>query len=147
MVPSKAVTNPYLRPVGPLWARAAGFVLLLAGTGLAAYLARLLMILVTDERARRLATSSSAISALILLALCGFCWQAGFRLASSRQDRIGPLFSRPGWIAIGAGMVMMAMLMTYAILSRRSPTWVDFQVIISLATLGVWCFVLAWRGR
>jgi hypothetical protein len=141
------VTNPYLRQVEPLWARAAGWVLLLAATGLTAYLARWLMILATHEQARRLATSSSAIFALILLALCGFCWQAGFRLALSRPDRAGPLFSRPGWIAIGAGMVIMAVLMAYAVLSIRPPTWTDFQVIACLATLGAWCFVLARRGR
>lgn len=141
------MTNPYLKPVGPVWARAAGFALLVVGTVLTAYLARSLIRLLVDDEVRRQATSSSVIFILILLALCGFCWQAGFRLAFNRLDRTGTPFSRPGWLAIGTGLVVMAALMTYAIASTRPPTWIDFQVIVSLATLGVWCFVLACRRR
>jgi hypothetical protein len=141
------VTNPYLQPVGPFWARAAGICLLLAGAALTAYLARSLIFLVLNEEARRRATSSTAISALVLLSLCGFCWQAGYRLACGRPARSRMLFSRPGWIAVGTGLLLMAVLMAYAIAISRPPTLIDFQVIIGLASLGVWCFVLAYRNQ
>jgi hypothetical protein len=138
------MTSPYLRPVAPLWGRIAGSVLLVAGTGLAAYLSRAVIRLATDEQARRHLTSSSLIFALILLVLSGFCWQAGYRLAFNRPGPNGTLFSRAGWFALGTGLVLMSGLMAYAVIAARPPTLMDVQVISCLAVLGVWCFVLAY---
>ena len=90
-------------------------------------------------------TSSSVIFALILLALCGICWQAGYRLALNRPDRSGTLFSRPAWLAIGTGLVVITALMAVVILAARRPTLLDVQVILFLGGIGVWCLVLALR--
>ena len=86
------------------------------------------------------------MSALILVALSGFCGQAGYRLAFNRPGRNGSLFSRTGWIAVGTGLVGIAVLMASVILAVRRPTGNDVQMIIILAAFGIWCFVLAWRG-
>jgi len=95
--------------------------------------------------ARRQFTSSALIFDLILLALCGCCWQAGYRLALDRPGPNGSLFSRPGWAAIGAGLSGMAGLMAFAILATRSMQWNDVYVVTGLVSFGVWCFVLAFR--
>jgi hypothetical protein len=92
-------------------------------------------------------TSSSVIFGLILLALCGICWQAGYRLAFRRPDRSGTLFSRPAWFAIGTGLVVMIALMAATIIKVRRLTLIDFQVILFLGGIGVWCLVLAVRPR
>jgi hypothetical protein len=139
------MTNPYLQPVISVWTRIVGLVLLLATSVLAVVLARGLIGLATHEGARRHFTSSSAIFALILLALGGFCGQAGFRLAFNRPDRNGTLFSSTGWMAIGTGLVAMAGLMAFAILSVRRPVGNDILMIAVLSGFGVWCFVLACR--
>ena len=140
-----AVTSPYLQPVGTVWGRIAGIVLLASAAGLTAVLGYALFDLVFDEDSRRSVTSSTLVFALILLALCGICWQAGFRLAFDRPDRTGTLFSRPAWFAIGSGLVVVAALMTFAIFSVRRPTGIDYWVIVTLGSLGVWCIILAFR--
>lgn len=140
------MTHPYLQPIVSTWTRVLGALLLLAAVGLVALLIGELAHLAFDASARRHATSSDLISGLILVALAGFCGQAGYRLAFDRSNRNGSLFSRTGWIGIGTGLVTMAVLMASAILSVRRPSAGDVQVIVALAAFGIWCFVLAWRG-
>ena len=141
------MTSPYLEPVATAWARVAGFVLLAAAAGLTAVLGYSLFNLAFDEQIRRALTSSSLVFTLILMALCGICWQAGFRLAFNRPDRSGTLFSRPAWFAIGSGLGVVAALMAFAIFSVRRPTGVDYWVVLTLGALGVWCIILAFRRR
>jgi hypothetical protein len=140
-----AVPNPYLQPVARTWARVAGIALLVAGTGLTVVLGYQLFDLVLHEDGRRALTSSSLIFGLILLTLCGICWQAGYRLVFGRPDRSGTLFSRPAWFAIGTGLVVIAALMAAAIFAVRRPTLLDAQVLLFLGGIGVWCVVLALR--
>jgi hypothetical protein len=135
----------YLQPIPSRWARVAGLILLLAALGLAAGLVSELVMYATHPEARRHLTSSAVIFALILVALGGFCAQAGYRLAFNRPDRNGTLFSRAGWTAIGVGMLSMAALMAFAILSVRRPDGNDILVTMVLAAFGIWCFVLARR--
>lgn len=102
---------------------------------------------VAHAASRRTLTSSTVVFALILLALCGICWQAGFRLAFYRRGGQPTLFSRPAWFAIGMALTVMAALMAAVILSARRPTLLDYQVVLSLGAFGVWCLVLAFRSR
>jgi len=140
------VTNPYLEPVASsVWTRVVGVALLVAGAGLTAVLGYAVFDVVVHEESRRTLTSSSVIFGLILLALCGICWQAGYRLAFSRPHGSGTLFSRPAWFAIGTGLVVVTALMAYAIFSARRPTLLDYQVILTLGGIGVWCIVLSVR--
>jgi len=141
------MTNPYLTPVSTMWRRIAGIALLLAAAGLTVFLARDIFDLLAQEPGRRALTSSSLIFALILLALCGICWQAGYRLAFNRPDRSGTLFSRPAWLAIGTGLVVLTALMAAVVLTARQPTLLDVQVILFLGGIGVWCLLLALRRR
>jgi drug/metabolite transporter (DMT)-like permease len=141
------VTNPYLEPVARTLARVAGIVLLVAGAGLTVVLGFQLFDLVLHETVRRAFTSSSLIFGLILLALCGICWQAGYRLAFDRPDRSGTLFSRPAWLAIGTGLIVITMLMAVVIVESRRTSVLDVQVILFLGGIGVWCVVLALRRR
>jgi len=101
--------------------------------------------LVGNQQSRRAVTISTVIFGLILLALCGICWQAGYRLAFNRPDRSGTLFSRPAWLAIGTGLVVITALMAAAIYTARRPTLLDVQVLLFLGGIGVWCVVLALR--
>lgn len=140
-----AVTNPYMEPVARTWARVAGIALLVAGAGLTVVLGWQFLDLVQHEQVRREFTSSSLIFGLILLALCGICWQAGYRLFFGRPDRSGTLFSRPAWFAIGTGLVVITTLMAVVIVEARRPSVLDVQVILFLAGVGVWCLVLALR--
>jgi hypothetical protein len=139
------VTNPYLSPVGTVWRRVAGSVLLAAGTGLTLVIGYEVFEFLVHDEDRRSLTSSSVIFGLILLALCGMCWQAGYRLAFDRPDRSGTLFSRPAWLAIGSGLVIITALMAAAIFAVRQPTLLDAQVLLFLGGIGVWCVVLALR--
>jgi len=140
------VTSPYLEPVASsVWTRVAGAALLIAGAGLTAVLGYAIFDVVVHVESRRTLTSSSVIFGLILLALCGICWQAGYRLFFARPDRSGTLFSRPAWFAIGTGLIVVTALMAYAIFSARRPTLLDYQVILTLGAIGVWCIVLALR--
>jgi uncharacterized membrane protein YidH (DUF202 family) len=139
------VTNPYLAPVGGRWRRVAGVALLIAGAVLTAALGLQLFDLVLHQDSRRAITSSSVIIELILLALCGICWQGGYRLTFNRPDRSGTLFSRPAWLAIGVGLVVITALMAAAIFAVRRPTLLDAQVLLFLGGIGVWCVVLAFR--
>jgi len=141
------MTSPYLRPVAAVWQRAAGITLLAAGAGLTAVLGLQLFDLTVDEQSRRAVTISTVIFGLILLALCGICWQAGYRLAFNRPDRSGTLFSRPAWLAIGTGLVIITVLMAAAIYTARRPTLLDVQVLLFLGGIGVWCVVLALRRK
>jgi hypothetical protein len=141
------MSNSYLQPVVSKWTRIVGVVLLLAACGLAVALVRGLIGLGTHEDARRHLTSSSVIFGLILLALGGFCGQAGYRLAFNRPDRNGSLFSSAGWSAVGTGLLVMAGLMTSAILSVRWPNGNDVLMIVVLSAFGAWCIVLALRAR
>jgi hypothetical protein len=139
------VTNPHFTPVASVWRRVAGAALLLAGAGLTAALVYQAFELATHGENSRAFTSSSAIFALILVALCGICWQAGYRLVFDRPDRSGTLFSRPAWLAIGTGLVVVTALMAAVVLSARRPTLLDVQVMLFLGGIGVWCVVLAVR--
>lgn len=139
--------DSYFDPVATAWSRGAGIVLLVAAVGLTAVLGDAIVELAFDEVARRSFTSSSLIDGLVLLALCGICWQAGFRLALARPGRNGSLFSRPAWFAIGAALIVVAALMAYAIVSVRRPGGLDAWVVVTLGALGVWCLVLAFRRR
>jgi hypothetical protein len=141
------VTNPYLEPVSPRWTRIAGAALLVVATGLTVVLGRGILDLFAHPANRRTVTSSTVVFALILLALCGICWQAGFRLAFSRSGSQPALFSRPVWLVIGAALTVMAGVMAAVIFSARRPTLLDYQVILSLGAFGVWCIVLAFRPR
>lgn len=139
------MTSPYLQPVATVWGRIAGIVLLACGAGLTAVLGHALFNLAVDDQSRRLMTSSTLIFTLIQLALCGICWQAGYRLAFNRPDRSGMLFSRSAWFAIGSGLIVVAALMAFAIFSVRRPTGVDYWVVVTLGALGIWCIILACR--
>jgi vacuolar-type H+-ATPase subunit I/STV1 len=140
------VTNPYLTPVGAVWRRVAGIVLLVAGAGLTGVMSVQLLDLARDEESRRAVTISTVIFGLILLALCGICWQAGYRLVFNRPDRSGTLFSRPAWLAIGTGLVVITVLMAISISAARRPTLLDVQVLLFLGGIGVWCVVLALKS-
>lgn len=141
------MTNPYFEPVAPLWTRIAGIALLVGATGLTVVLGRGFFDFAAHPANRRMVTSSTVVLALILVALCGICWQAGFRLAFNRSGSQPALFSRPAWFAIGTALTVTAALMAVAILSARRPTLLDYQVILSLGAFGVWCIVLAFRPR
>jgi hypothetical protein len=130
-----------------VWTRIAGIVLLVAATGLTAALGFGVFDFATHAHSRRALTSSTVVVALILLALCGICWQAGFRLAFNRRDGPATLFSRPAWFAIGAGLIFITALMAAVIVSARRPTLLDYQVILSLGAFGTWCIVLALRSN
>ncbi len=135
----------YLQPVRSVWPRIVGIVVLVAALALAVVLVSGLVAYATQPEARRHLTSSTLIFALILVVLGGICAQAGYRLAFNRPDRNGTLFSRAGWAAIGTGLLSMAGLMAFAILSVRRPDGSDILTIIVLVAFGVWCFVLGWR--
>ena len=115
------------------------------GGGVDGRAGRELFDLTGNEQSRRAVTISTVIFGLILLALCGMCWQAGYRLAFDRPDRSGTLFSRPAWLAIGTGLVVITALMAGAIFTARRPTLLDVQVLLFLGGIGVWCVVLALR--
>jgi membrane protease YdiL (CAAX protease family) len=133
--------------VAPSWTRIAGIALLVAAIVLTVVLACGVLDFAADAANRRAFTSSAVVSGLILLALCGICWQAGFRLAFRRHVRHASLFSRPAWFAIGVALVVMASLMAAVIVAARQPTILDYQVILTLGGFGVWCIVLALRPR
>jgi uncharacterized membrane protein YidH (DUF202 family) len=133
--------------VAAVWRRASGITLLAAGAGLTGVLGAQILDLVRDGQSRRAVTISTVIFGLILLALCGICWQAGYRLAFNRPDRSGTLFSRPAWLAIGTGLVVITVLMAAAIYTARRPTLLDVQVLLFLGGIGVWCVVLALRRK
>jgi len=118
-----------------------------AAVALTAWLAYQLFGLILETQARRSFNSSSLLFGLVLLALCGMCWQAGYRLVFGRPGGTGTLFSRPAWFFIGAGLTSITALMAYAILRSRSMTLLDGQVILFLGGIGVWCIVLAFRRR
>lgn len=139
------MTNTYLEPVSPLWTRIAGTALLVAATGLTVALGLGIFDFVAHPANRLTVTSSTFVFALILLALCGICWQAGFRLAFNRSGSQAALFSRPAWFAIGTALTVMAGMMAVVVFSARRPTLLDYQVILSLGAFGVWCIVLAFR--
>jgi hypothetical protein len=139
------VSNPFLEPVRAVWGRVAGILLLASATGLTAILVHEAFDRVTDAASRRTFNSSSMLYGLVLLALCGICWQAGYRLAFQKPDRSGSLFSRPAWFAIGTGLLVITMLMAGLIIQARTPTLLDVQVVLSLGGIGVWCLLLAFR--
>jgi hypothetical protein len=139
------MTSPFLEPVRSAWSRIAGVALLAAAAGLTATLAYELFDLATDAASRRTFNSSSMIFGFVLVALCGICWQAGFRLAFQRPDRTGTLFSRPAWFAIGTGLLVITILMAAQIIQARTPTLLDVQVVLFLGGIGVWSLVLALR--
>jgi hypothetical protein len=139
------MTNPYLQPVGAVWSRIAAVALLAAAAGLTVVLGYQLFDLLAHPGNRRALTSSSVIFALILLVLCGICWQAGLRLVSSRPDRSATLFSRPAWFAIGTGLIVLTALMAAVVVAARRPSLLDIQVTLFLGGIGVWCVVLALR--
>jgi len=134
-------------PVTAVWRRVAGIALLVAGAGLTGVLGMQLLDVAFDQQSRRAVTISTVIFGLILLALCGICWQAGYRLVLNRPDRSGTLFSRPAWLAIGTGLIVITLLMATAIYAARRPTLLDVQVLLFLGGIGVWCVVLALRRK
>jgi hypothetical protein len=129
-----------------VWTRIIGMAMLVAASGLTAALGLGLADFATHAASRRTLTSSTIVFALILLALCGICWQAGFRLVFNRGGQ-PTLFARPTWFAIGTALIVMAALMAAVIFPARRPTLLDYQVILSLGAFGVWCLVLAFRAR
>ena len=129
-----------------MWTRIIGIALLVAASGLTAALGLGIADFATHAASRRTLTSSTVVFALILLALCGICWQAGFRLVFNRGGQ-PTLFARPTWFAIGTALIVMAALMAAVIFPARRPTLLDYQVILSLGAFGVWCLVLAFRAR
>lgn len=141
------MTNPYLEPVASTWVRVAGVVLLIAALALTVVVFYGLLGLVGLGGGVRPFTSSTLIFGLILLALCGMCWQAGYRLAFRRPDRTGTLFSRPAWFAIGTGLVVITALMAVVIARGRGLNLFDVQFILFFGGIGVWCLVLAFRRR
>jgi hypothetical protein len=141
------VTSPYLSPVGATWGRLAGAVLLVAAVALTGALAYACFELFSSPGSLGTFNSSTLIFGLILFVLCLMCWQAGVRLALAPAGRHRSLFSRPAWFAIGAGFIVIALLMAGAVLSVRRPTLLDLQVILSLGGFGLWCLVLAFRRQ
>ena len=140
------VSNPYLQPVAPRWARVAGVVLLLAGAALTTVLGYLTYDALAHANGRRGFNSSTLIFALVLIGLCAMCWQAGYRLARGTVARYGSLFSRPAWFAIGLALVVLTALMAGTIVTTRTVTLLDVQVILFLGGIGIWCLVLALRA-
>jgi hypothetical protein len=141
------LTNPYLQTIPAAWARVSGWALLVAGAVLTAVLVHEVADVVAHAESRRAFSSSSLIFGLIQLALCGMCWQAGYRLVLGRPDRSGTLFSRPVWFVIGTGFTAVTSVMAYAIFTARRPTTFDVQVLLFLGGIGAWCVVLALRRR
>jgi hypothetical protein len=139
------MTNPYLEPVSPAWVRAAGVVLLAAAFALTATISWGIWVYVWPGAPGRPFNSSTLIFGLILLALCGVCWQAGYRLAFGRPDRTGTLFSRPAWFAIGTGLVAITALMSVVIARGRGLNLLDVQFMLFFGGIGVWCLVLAFK--
>jgi hypothetical protein len=139
------MTNPYLEPVSTKWARAAGAVLLGAASALTAAIAWGIWGYLGPGAPGRPFNSSTLISGLILVALCGMCWQAGYRLAFGRPDRTGTLFSQPAWFAIGTGLVVITGLMAVVIARGRGLNLLDVQFMLFFGGIGVWCLVLAFR--
>jgi len=140
------MTNPYLEPVSGRWARAAGVVLLVAAFMLTLVLAWSLWGYVGPDAPGRRFNSSTLVFGLILLALCGICWQAGYRLALRRPGRAVTLFSRPAWLAIGTGLVTIMALMAVVIARGRGLNLLDIQFLLFFGGIGVWCLVLAFKG-
>lgn len=139
------MTNPYLEPVSSAWARAAGVVLLAAALALTAVIAWGLWSYLGPGAPGRPFNSSTLLFGLILVALCGMCWQAGYRLAAGRPDRTGTLFSRPAWFAIGIGLVVITVLMAAVIARGRGLNVVDVQFMLFFGGFGAWCLVLAFK--
>lgn len=139
------MTNPYLEPVASAWARAAGCVLLVAAAVLTVVLGIGAYGYIGATGADRTFTSSTLIFDLILFALCGICWQAGYRLAFRRPGAGGTLFSRVAWVAIGTGLVVLTALMAVVIARGRGLALLDIQFILFVGGIGVWCLVLAFR--
>lgn len=136
------MTNPYLEPVASVWSRTAGVMLLVAAAGLTGVLGFGVAGYLDAGDAGRRYTSSTLIFGLVLLALCGICWQAGYRLAFRRPDRTGTLFSRPAWVAIGTGLVTLTALMMFVIARGRGLNLLDVQFALFFGGIGVWCVVL-----
>jgi len=139
------MTNPYLQPVSSAWSRVAGIVLLVAALVLTVVLGWAVLERTLAGDGVRPFNSSTLIFGLILLALCGMCWQAGYRLAFGRPDRTGTLFSRPAWFAIGTGLLTITALMAVAIARGRGLNLFDVQFMLFLGGIGTWCLVLAFR--
>jgi len=137
--------NPYLEPVSSKWSRAAGVVLLVAALVLTTGISWGLWGYLGPGAPGRPFNSSTLIFGLILLALCGMSWQAGYRLAFGRPDRTGTLFSRPAWIAIGTGLLVITALMTVVIARGRGLNLLDVQFALFFGGIGVWCLLLAFR--
>jgi len=139
------MTNPYLEPVSSAWARAAGLVLLVAALALTVVLGWAIWGYVAEDVPGRRFNSSTLIFGLILLALCGICWQAGYRLVFSRPDGTGTLFSRPAWFAIGTGLLAITTLACVVIARGRGLNLLDVQFMLFFGGIGVWCLVLAFK--
>jgi hypothetical protein len=139
------MTNPYLEPVSPAWVRAAGVILLAAALALTAAILWEVWGYLGPAAPGRAFNSSTLIFGLILIALCGMCWQAGYRLAFGRPDRTGTLFSRPAWFAIGTGLLVITLLMAVVIARGRGLNLLDVQFMLFFGGIGVWCLVLAFK--
>jgi hypothetical protein len=139
------MTNPYLEPVSSTWVRAAGVVLLAAALALTAAISWAIWGYVGPGAPGRPFNSSMLIFGLILVALCGMCWQAGYRLTFGRPDRSDTLFSRPAWLAIGTGLLVITLLMAVVIARGRGLNLVDVQFMLFFGGIGAWCLVLACR--
>lgn len=141
------MTNPYLEPVSSAWARTAGVVLLAAAFALTAAISWGIWGYLGPGASGRTFNSSTLIFGLILVALCGMCWQAGYRLAFGRPDRTGTLFSRPAWFAIGTGLLVITALTAVVIARGRGLNLLDVQFLLFFGGIGVWCLVLSFKRR
>lgn len=141
------MTNPYLEPAPSTWVRAAGIVLLAAACALTAAVFWGIWGYVGPGGSGRPFNSSTLIFGLILIALCGMCWQAGYRLAFGRPDRTGTLFSRPAWFAIGTGLLVITALMAWVIARGRGLNLLDAQFLLFFGGIGAWCLVLSFKRR
>jgi hypothetical protein len=136
----------YRQPIPAAWRRGFGIAVLLVAVGLTALLIYEAWLFVSEPGTHGRLVSSTVIFALMQLALCGVCWQAGFRLAFDLPGRDGSLFSAPAWFALGVLLIVLAALTAITVASARRPTAVDVQLILSSGGFGVWCILLAYAS-
>lgn len=138
----------YLQPVSLGWSRAVGGVLLTAAVGLAVFLGYGLFQRWSNAESMAPASSSALIFALLLVVVWGFCAQAGWRLVFSRARRPGALFSWIVWLALGAVLFTLTLIIALLRLQAASA-WDerDIQVILFGGGIGAWCLWLAWKAR
>ena len=140
--------NLYLEPVPLAGSRAAGGVLLIAAGGIAVFLGYGLIQRLSNGEGVAPATSAELIFQLMLVVVWGFCAQAGWRLVFSRSRRPGALFSWLVWLALGAVLFTLTVIIAMLRLAAAGAwTQRDLQVILFGGGIGGWCLWLAWKAR